>query len=184
MTVICRSLDLGEVRELLKVLALDDKRIRDAIIGSGIAGSPYYIPWLMKQIEIPKLARIAGEAFSSICGVDIAYDNLEGNLSKDYQAGPTENPDDEDIAMDPDEDLPCPDPTLIDRWWKQHQHNFDSSVRYLLGKPVDQQQCQIILKSGKQRQRQAAALELILMQPGRALFEVRAPGKRQHKWLL
>lgn len=183
MNVVFRVLNLFEAKELLKVLAVNEKRVRDAIIGAGISGDPSYIPWLLKQMEEPKLAKIAGEAFSFITGVDIAYQDLDGELPKDFHAGPTENPEDDDVAMDPDEDLPCPDPALIDRWWKQHQQNFNANVRYLLGKPVNQLYCQDILRSGKQCQRQAAALELALMQPQQPLFETRAPGKRQQQWL-
>jgi len=122
-------------------------------------GDPIYVPWLIKQMEVPKLAKIAGESFSFITGTDIAYEDLDGELPKDFAAGPTENPEDEDVAMDSDEDLPHPNPLLIDRWWKQHQNNFLPGVRYLLGKPISENQCQMVLRSGKQRQRQAAALE-------------------------
>ena len=183
MSIVFRVLNPIEMKELLKVLAVNEKRVRDAIIGVGISGDPSYVPWLIKQMEAPKLAKIAGEAFSFICGVDIAYEDLDGELPKDFHTGPTENPEDEDVAMDPDEDLPCPDPALIDRWWKQHQQNFNANARYLLGNPVTQPHCQEVLKSGKQRQRQAAALELALMQVQQPLFETRAPGKRQQQWL-
>lgn len=184
MQLALRVLDLRGVKELLKALVQNDIRTREAIIGAGISGDPSYMPWLIKQMEVPELAKIAGESFSFISGVDIAYEDLEGELPKNFATGPTENPEEEKVAMDPDEDLPCPDPLLIDRWWKQHQHNFLPGVRYLLGKPINEHQCQIILKTGKQRQRQAAALEMTLMQPATPLFETRAMGKRQQKLLL
>lgn len=153
-------------------------------MGAGISGDPGYIPWLIKQMEKPQLAKIAGESFSFISGADIAYEDLEGVLPKEFAAGPTENPEDEDVAMDADEDLPCPDPLLIDRWWKQHQHNLLPGTRYLLGKPINELQCQTVMRTGKQRHRKAAALELALMQPATPLFETRAIGKRQQQWLL
>ena len=40
-----------------------------------------------------------------------------------------------------------------------------------------------VLKTGRQRQRAAAALELAILQPGKPLFNVRAPGFRQQQWL-
>ncbi len=183
MSVAFRVLGLHEVKEILKGLVQHEDRLREAIIGAGISGDPSYIPWLIKQMEAPKLAKIAGESFSFITGADIAYEDLEGELPKDFAAGPTENPEDENVTMDADEDLPGPDPLLIDRWWKQHQHGFTPGVRYLTGNPVNEQQCQSILRTGKQRQRQAAALELFLIQPAMPLFETRAIGKRQQKWL-
>lgn len=184
MSVALRVLDLQQVKALLKSLVQSEDRIREAIIGAGIAGDPVYIPWLIKQMESPKLARIAGESFSFISGADIAYEDLEGKLPKNFAAGPTENPEDEEIAMDPDEDLPCPDPLLIEHWWKQHQHNFLPGIRYLSGKPVSESQCQAVLIFGNQRQRRAAALELSLLQPKAPLFETRAVGKKQQKLLL
>jgi len=183
MSVVLRVLGLQEAKELLKMLMLSGDRTREVIIGVGISGDPSYMPWLIKQMEVPKLAKIAGEAFSFISGVDIAYEDLDGELPKNFASGPTENPEDEEVAMDSDEDLPCPDPLLIDHWWKQHQQNFLPGVRYLSGKPVNELQCQTVLRTGKQRQRQAAALELSLMQPSTPLFETRAIGKRQQKWL-
>jgi uncharacterized protein (TIGR02270 family) len=182
MSVALRVLDLQQIKALLKVLVRKD-RIREAIIGAGIAGDPGYMPWLIKQMELPELARIAGQSFSFISGADIAYEDLESKLPKNYAAGPTENPEDEEVAMDPDEDLPCPDPLLVEHWRQQQQHNFLPGVRYLSGKPVSESQCQAVLRSGKQRQRQAAALELALMQPTAPLFETRAVGKKQQKLL-
>lgn len=184
MSVALRILDLQQIKTLLEVLVQSKDRIREAIIGAGIAGDPVYIPSLIKLMESPKLARIAGESFSFISGVNIAYEDLESKSPKNFAAGPTENPEDEEVAMDPDEDLPCPDPQLIKHWWKQHQHNFLPGVRYLSGKPVSEPHCQAVLRSGKQRQRQAAALELALMQPSAPLFETRAVGRKQQKLLL
>ena len=183
MQPVLRVLNLQEVKELLKALVQNGDRTREAIIGAGISGDPSYMPWLIKQMEVPELAKIAGESFSFISGVDIAYDDLEGELPNSFVTGPMENPEDEEVAMDPDEDLPCPDPLLIDRWWKQQQHNFLPGIRYLLGKPINEHQCQTVLRTGKQRQRQAAALELSLMQPVAPVFETRAMGKRQQKLL-
>lgn len=183
MSVAFRVLNRVAVKELLKGLVQQEDRLRDAIIGAGISGDPSYIPWLIKQMEVPKLAKIAGESFTYITGVDIAYEDLDGEMPKGFAPGPTENPEDENVAMDADEDLPYPDPLLIDRWWKQRQQNFTPEFRYLLGNPINEQHCQSILRTGKQRQRQAAALELSLMQPTRPLFETRAMGKRQQQWL-
>jgi hypothetical protein len=85
--------------------------------------------------------------------------------------------------MDDDEDLPLPDPLLVREWWRSHQHNFKSDIRYLFGKPCSQSQCHWLLKQGTQRLRYAAALNLALMQPDQALFEVSAVGKKQQQAL-
>jgi uncharacterized protein (TIGR02270 family) len=129
------------------------------------------------------MARVAGESFTMITGVDLAYDDLEGEWPEGFEAGPTEEPEDEDVEMDPDEDLPWPEPELIHEWWGKNKNNFQNGTRYLCGKPISEQQCQHVLRYGYQRQRAAAAIELAIMNPGQPLFEVRAPGFRQQKLL-
>jgi uncharacterized protein (TIGR02270 family) len=156
---------------------------RLAIVAAGAFGDPACILWLMEQMQAPELARVAGEAFSMITGVDIAFDDLDGDQPEGFAAGPTENPEDEDVAMDPDEHLPWPDPALIAQCWNRRQSDFQSGVRYLLGKPITVESCQEILRTGRQRQRAAAAPELAIRQPGQPLFNVSAPGFRQQKLL-
>jgi hypothetical protein len=71
----------------------------------------------------------------------------------------------------------------IQSWWDTNKGRFQAGVRHLVGKPITVEHCQHVLASGYQRQRIAAALELSLIQPGGALFEVRAPGWRQQRLL-
>jgi len=146
-------------------------------------GDPASIPWLIAQMENPELARIAGESFMMVTGADIAYENLEGKKSEGFEAGPTENPEDENVEMDPDEDLPWPNIQLIEKWWGQHKIQYQNGTRVLMGKPIAQNHLQQVLRTGRQRQRAAAALEFAMLTPGRPLFEVRAPGFRQQQML-
>jgi uncharacterized protein (TIGR02270 family) len=134
-------------------------------------------------MEIPVLARTAGEAFSMITGIDLAYADLEGECPEGFDAGPTENPEDEDVAMDPDEDLPWPAAQLVADWWSKNQARFRNGTRYLAGKPIATDNLRQVLRTGFQRQRAAAAIELTLLHPGQPLFEVRAPGYWQQKLL-
>lgn len=178
-----RNMVLPEAQAWLRELAGREETRRLAAVGMGAVGDPSAIPWLIGIMEIPALARVAGEAFSLITGVDLAYADLDGEKPEGFEAGPTENPEDEDVEMDPDEDLAWPAPELIVRWWDAHQGEFSSGARYLAGKPISREQLQQVLHSGSQRQRAAAAVELALLQPGQTLFEVRAPGFRQQKLL-
>jgi uncharacterized protein (TIGR02270 family) len=178
-----RVMDDASAQTWLKELAQHPEWIRYAVIGAGVVGNPVRIPWLIEQMEVPELARVAGEAFSMITGIDIAYEDLEGEWPEGFEAGPTESPDDEDVELDPDEDLPWPDPTLIGEWWDKNKGAFRSGTRYLLGQPISRQNLQQSLRKGFQRQRAAAALELAILQPGRPIFEVRAPGFRQKQIL-
>jgi uncharacterized protein (TIGR02270 family) len=169
-----RTHNADTTQHLLGLLVKQHNNQRLAIQGAGIAGDSRYIPWLIQQMAIPEHARVAGEAFSLITGIDLAYDDLETDQPENVNAGPTESPDDTDTTLDSDENLPWPDPALIQHWWQQHQSAFPNGQRYLMGQAVSTEHCQTVLKTGMQRQRYAAALELALMNPKTPLFETRA----------
>ena len=121
-------------------------------------------------MNTPELSRIAGESFTLITGVDLAYDDLEMDQPEGFEAGPTEDPEDENIDLDADEDLPWRNPELIRAWWSNNNANFDSNTRYLMGKPISSENCLSVLKDGAQRQRQSAATEIALMDADAVLF--------------
>lgn len=150
------------------------ERRRLALQACGIAADPRYIPWLIEQMAIPELTRVAGESFSLITGIDLAYDDLETDQPVDFLSGPTEFEEGDGTDLDVDENLPWPDAALIHDWWRQHQHQFTAQHRYLMGRPVSAENCHSILKTATQRQRYAAAIELALMDPEAPLFEIKA----------
>ncbi|MBN1508257.1 MAG: TIGR02270 family protein [Sedimentisphaerales bacterium] len=166
-----------------KQLAGQEKWLRLAIKVTGAIGDPALAPWLIELMANPELARPAGEAFASITGVDIAYEDLEGEWPEGFEAGPTEAPEDENVAMDADEDLPWPAPPLIQAWWSKNRGRFPGGQRHLVGRPIAPEALEEVLRTGMQRQRAAAALELALRQPGKPLFEVCARGDRQRQAL-
>lgn len=174
-----RRLPIRAAKTFQKKLAAIPAKARLAIIAAGALGDPELVPWLIEQMKVPALARVAGEAFSLITGVHIAYDKLEGLKPDGFEAGPTEDPADENVAMDRNEHLAWPDVDAIEAWWKTRQGNYTRGARYLLGQPVALEHVKNALRSAYQRQRAAAALELAVLQPGKPLFEVRAPGFRQ-----
>lgn len=184
MSLVMQVSPFKDAQSWLKELAQHARNLRKVIIATGFAGYPQYIEWLIKQMDNAELARVAGESFSMITGVDIAYEDLEGEWPEDFKAGPTDNPDDEDVAMDPDEDLPWPNQELVRKWWGTKKSGVASGKRYLCGKPVSIDHCQHILQSGYQRQRIAAALEIALLNADLPLFETRAPGFRQQRLLI
>jgi len=117
LQVVPRVLTPANAGSWLKALAQYPERRRVLVIGCGVSGDPAYIPWLITQMEEAlALARVAGEALSLITGPDIADEDLERDAPDDFEAGPTERPEDEDVAMDLDEDLPWPDPGPIKAW--------------------------------------------------------------------
>lgn len=176
------STDQGQA--WLKVLASNPGTLRLAVQAAGVIGDPTHVPWLIQQMANPQMARVAGESFSYITGIDLAYDDLDTDKPEGFEAGPTENPEDENVEMDADEDLPWPDPQLIEKWWSTHRIEFTNGTRFLLGKPMTLDSLNQALRTGRQRQRTAAAIELAMRQPGTALFNTSAPGFRQQAVLV
>jgi uncharacterized protein (TIGR02270 family) len=183
LKMVLRRMDLNSAHSWQRRLAANPKLTRQAVIAAGVIGDPVLVPWIVQQMSTPLLARVAGEAFTMITGVDIAYDDLDTDKPEGFESGPTEDPKDENVEMDPDERLPWPDPKLIGKWWEENSARFQAGVRYLVGKPISMDWMQQVLRIGRQRQRAAAALELAIVQPGIPLFEVRAPGFRQQEIL-
>ncbi len=183
LRIMLRAMDVPSATKWLNDFARNPGVLRYAVLGAGIIGDPLYIPWLISVMTVPEVARVAGEAFTMISGVDLAYDDLDGEWPEGFEAGPTEKPEDEDVAMDLDEDLPWPEPNLIEAWWEKNKNNFLVGKRYLAGKPITVGQCQHVLNTGFQRQRRAAALELALLQKDEPIFNTSAAGFRQQKLL-
>jgi uncharacterized protein (TIGR02270 family) len=131
----------------------------------------------------PELARVAAESFVAITGVDLQDERLEGGCPDGFSAGPSEAPGDDNVEMDPDEDLPWPEPKRVATWWERNGSAFEPGRRYHAGRSIDDASLREMLAAGTQRQRAGAAIELALRQPGRPLFEVRARGRLQKQLL-
>jgi uncharacterized protein (TIGR02270 family) len=178
-----RVIDPAEAHGLLRTLVQDAGNRRLAIQGTGFAGDPRYVPWLMVQMEDPEHARVAGESFNFITGADLADLNLDRTPPEDFESGPNDDPDAPDVAMDRDENVPWPDLPKIETWWDTNKSRFTQGARYFMGAPVTAAHCVRVLKEGYQRQRIAAAQYLCLLQPGAQLFPTSAPAWRQQRWL-
>jgi uncharacterized protein (TIGR02270 family) len=174
-----RRLVLAEASAWREKMAADPKNLRPAASLAGAIGDPAAIPWLLELLKQPPLARGAGEAFSFITGIDLEGEKLDAKKPEGFESGPTDNPEDADVAMDPDDDLPWPNPVKVAERWNAIKGTLAAGKRYLLGREIAGERAREVLRSGKQRQRAAAALELALRSPGQPLFNVAAPGFRQ-----
>jgi len=178
-----QAMSLSSTHEWLKRSATDRKKLRWLIQGSGIAGDAAYGPWLIDRMRDGETSRLAGEAFCLMTGVDLAKASLEGKKPQGFQSGPTDNPDDENVDMDPDNGLPWPDVEKVEKWWSANAHRFHKGTRYFMGAPVTREHCIDVLKNGYQRQRILAAHYLCLLNPGTPLFNTSAPAWRQQRLL-
>jgi uncharacterized protein (TIGR02270 family) len=150
---------------------------------AAMLGEAAHVPWLIEQMADPRLSRLAGESFSMITGLDLAYLDLDRRPPEDFESGPNDDPNDPNVDMDEDEGLPWPDQEKVAAWWKVNSHRFPPGQRFFMGKPPSMEHCLHVLKEGYQRQRMAAAIWRCILQPGTPLFPTDAPAWRQKRWL-
>jgi uncharacterized protein (TIGR02270 family) len=178
--LVLRAIELTDGRRWISSLAREPQFVRLVVVGAGILGDPVSVPWLIKRMESPELARLAGEAFTMITGVDLPYQDL----TQDAPPGPDGNEPAEDVTpLDYESNLPWPSAPRVAQWWEKNQHAFSPGMRYLGGTPITAQSAIEVLVKGKQRLRTAAAVELALLDPRFIVFDVRARGSWQEKKL-
>jgi uncharacterized protein (TIGR02270 family) len=178
-----QALNQADAHHLLRELAVDPANLPSLIRASGVAGDSAYIPWLLRHMEEEKTARLAGESFALMTGVDLAAQKLDRTRAGLPDKGPNDDPQDANVEMDDDDDLPWPDPERTSRWWDANGGRFNAGTRHFLGAPLTRENCIRALKEGFQRQRILAAHYLCLLEPGTVLFEWRAPSHRQQRLL-
>ncbi|MDX9681912.1 TIGR02270 family protein [Pseudomonas protegens] len=174
-----REHSIAWIRQLIQ----NPEQQRVGIQAVGLLGDPVSVPWLIQQMSDLPHARVAGEAFSQITGADLALLDLELQDLPDFDAGPNDDPEDASVAMDPDENLPWPDPQLIAAWWQAHGGDFQAGVGYVLGLAQRESSFQQALVRGQQRQRIAAAYGIARFRPTEVLFPTSAPAWRQKRLL-
>ena len=179
-----QAMGTAEAHAALQSLAADAAALRRLLEGSGVAGDPVYVPWLIGHMPNDAAARRAGEAFSLLTGADLDALQLVRPRPQLVESEPGESPEDDNVAMDPDEDLPWPDPDRVRRWWDANAARFAPGTRYFMGAPVTRPQCLEVLTNGFQRQRILAAHYLCLLNPGTPLFNASAPAWRQRMLLV
>ncbi len=175
-----RALSPEEAQSLCKTLAQNPNMGRVAMAAIGALGDPVFLQLTLERMKVPDQARAAGEAFSMITGIDLEYEDLDGDEPENFEAGPTDDPEDENVEMDQDEDLPWPNQAAVANWLQSNASAFTAGERYLAGKLLSEDlTASKVLRIGTQRQRAAAAIELKLADKSQPLFEIRAPGRRQ-----
>ncbi|EYF06832.1 TIGR02270 family protein [Chondromyces apiculatus] len=174
-----RRMDPAAAATWLYSLASTSPDPRVPLAAASALGDPALVPWLLEQMSSPALARLAGLAFTLITGLDLAAEKLDQKPPEGFQAGPTDDPADENVSLDPDESLPFPDPAALAAWWRTHAPQFKRGTRHLLGHPLTPEHLERVLRTASQPARAAAALELSIRHRGRPLFEIRAPGLQQ-----
>ncbi len=182
LQLVLKTLNNQDAHSLLRALAPSPANLRALIQGTGVAGDPFYVPWLIAQMAEDKTARLAGESFSFITGLDLARHDLQRPAAENPK-DPNDDPNDDNVDMDPDDGLPWPDQVKVQAWWNGHGTKFTSGARYLVDATLSRGHCIDVLKGGHQRQRIAAAHHLCVLNPGTPLFNTSSPAWRQQRLL-
>ncbi|WP_372623352.1 TIGR02270 family protein [Falsiroseomonas sp.] len=159
LEVAVRAMGMEHGARFVRAMSGDVAQRRATVVALGHLGAPSAVPWLIARMADADLARVAGEAFSMITGADLSYEDLEGEPLPGVLTGPNDDPTDEEVAPDPDEDLPWPDPARIGAWWADRQGGFRPDQRYLCGQLIDAENRARTRAEGYQPQRRAACLE-------------------------
>ena len=127
-----RAMTPDDSRESIRVLAKDPESQRSAVVAIGVLGDPTTVPWTIKAMQSPQTARLAGEAFSMITGVDLARKGLDRVGPEESDAEDVQEPSDKSIRPDYDSHLPWPQAAVIDEWWQSHQGQFGPESSWLV----------------------------------------------------
>jgi uncharacterized protein (TIGR02270 family) len=145
------------------------------------------MPWLIGLCADDQWARLAGESISLVTGLDLAREGLERKPPEGAAdgkfGGPNSDPEDDNVAMDEDDGLPWPDAARLQDWWAGNAARLAPGQRWFMGEAPSVEACVRVLREGYQRQRWAAAMWAVVLQPGSKLFQVAAPAWRQQRWL-
>jgi uncharacterized protein (TIGR02270 family) len=133
------------------------------------------------MMRVPAHARIAGEVFCSITGVDLVHQELDMEPPID-EAEEDDRPD-TPLPATEDEDLLWPDADKVTRWWDLNHAQFRAGERYLCGGVVSTSQCRDVLRTRYQPQRFISALHLGLRVRDVPVFDVTLPAWRQQSEL-
>lgn len=157
-----RVLPIEQGREWISAMAKDTANPRAVITATGILGDPHAVNWLISRMTDLPFARLAGEAFTVITGIELDKHGLTMMSPADPAPVPNDNPDDPQVGLDEDENLPWPDAEKIAALWRNHGQHFLVGRRYFMGKGVTPDWLKNRIMEGTQRIRHAAALELAL----------------------
>lgn len=158
-----RVLPIEQARSLIAQLGKEPEQARAVIRACAILGDPHAVNWLITRMEDDALARLSGEAFAQITGIDLEANGLNRELTDEERLADIDEESDAGLALNEDENLPWPDVAKVKSTWINLSHRFIAGQRYFLGKNINVDQLKSKLKNTNQRQRHAAALELALI---------------------
>lgn len=160
--------------QLLTQHLLDNEATRRwAIVALGSLGAASTLDWLVRQMDDPVLARIAGASFALITGGRLGPNNLELDVFPEVQDDPV-------AAADPQEEfietnLYWPDRDRVGAWLDANRSRFKPDTRHLIGQAAWTHPAPPGQTGKYQLEFRAIAIELALRSPNAPLPNWRAP---------
>ncbi|QQR45260.1 TIGR02270 family protein [Myxococcus xanthus] len=178
----------GDARFLARLLASAESESsrEDALWALGFSGRIPAAESCMRWMEgTPRVARLAGEAFSAITGLRLEGAYALAEPEPEDALPPLEEESlDADLSLRAEDALPLPAAEEIGRWWATGQTAFHTDARYLEGRGFTGLALLDALEHGPMRRRQMHALELMLRTRGACTVQVQAFSWRQREELL
>jgi len=180
LQMIFKVFPIAKARELISEYAQQPEMLRSVIQATGALGDPHTVPWLIERMNNFDTAKVAGEAFTLITGIDLDKYELSIEPPEDITAVPIDDSDDDNVELDQDEHLPFPDVNKINHTWLRYRDRYKPDSRYIMGIEVNQNHPATIakltnmLKQAGQRQRSSIALTLALLDPQSPFVNVKA----------
>jgi uncharacterized protein (TIGR02270 family) len=161
-----------------------DATLKTALLAARAGGWTEVLDDVVTLTGHPDLARLAGQTFAHVTGIDLEYHDLDMDepevAEEDVDADA-----EQEAPADPDAGLPVPDPDRLRKYWASVRHNYVAGSRYLNGQPISLSlELENTLRSGMQPQRRAAALELSRATLGRPVYATSKPAMEQARELL
>jgi uncharacterized protein (TIGR02270 family) len=184
-----RAMRLEEGKEWIRTMAQDPEWRRRAITAVGVLGDPTSVPWLIVQMQTPALARVAGEAFTSLTGIDLYEHELDDTATAPAEVESVDDAvDGDDVTEmesvdDRDDHLTVPSAEKVEGWWAQHGDEFQRGQRHLAGRVANVAALRDVLLRSPQPLRAAAALQLALNEPDAPYFDVKGRATFQRQLL-
>lgn len=168
-------------RELLLSGVARPEHATALIFALGLGGNVQTADACVQWLHTAALAKVAGEAFVVITGVDPDREKLLAPVVDD----PKQDPDAPEFQAErtPEADLALLDADAVAGWWSTHRSQFSASERLFRGKPIERQDPRAwlaALEQANMRQRHPLALALASVSQGRQLVQTLALCRDQH----
>lgn len=157
-----------------------------ALWALGFSGRVPAMEACLRNLAVPEVARLAGEAFSAMTGLRLegAFAVPPGERPEDEPEPPEEQESlDANWVLRPEDDLPWPDVAAVKDWWAQNRARFVKGTRYLQGQPFSGPVLVAALESSPMRRRHVLARELTIRTRGQHRIPTRAFTHRQREAL-